>query len=123
MQLLVDEDLTKALQNRKNFCILEDERPSKSFLNLENSKRGYNEVILIKKENSEYNPNLPESNENTRYIVVKYHQGINDGFHKAFQKIYAKQDVDDSSEGIQDFLDSDNDTKPSEYLTNRTPYQ
>ena len=40
IQLLVDEDLTKALQNRKKFCILEDERPSKSFLNLENAKRG-----------------------------------------------------------------------------------
>ena len=35
IQLLVDEDLTKALQNRKNFRILEDERPRKSFLNLE----------------------------------------------------------------------------------------
>ena len=31
IQLLVDEDLTKALQNRKNLSILEDERPSKSF--------------------------------------------------------------------------------------------
>ena len=48
IQLLVDEDLTKALQNRKNFRILEDERPSKSFLNLENAKRGYNEVMLVK---------------------------------------------------------------------------
>ena len=38
IQLLVDEDLTKALQKRKNFHILEDERPSKSFLNLANSR-------------------------------------------------------------------------------------
>ena len=52
IQLLVDEDLTQALQYRKNFCILEDKRPSKSFLNLENAKRVYNEVMLIKKENS-----------------------------------------------------------------------
>ena len=52
IQLLVDEDLTKALQNRKNFRILEDERPSKAFLNHENTKRGYNEVMLVKKENS-----------------------------------------------------------------------
>ena len=37
IQLLFDEDLTQALQNRKNFRILEDERPSKSFLNLENA--------------------------------------------------------------------------------------
>ena len=56
IQLLVDEDLIQALQNRKYICILEDERPSKSFLNLENAKRGYNEVMLIKKENIDYNP-------------------------------------------------------------------
>ena len=49
IQFLVDEDLTKALQNRKNFRILEHERPSKSFLSLENTKRGYNEVMLVKK--------------------------------------------------------------------------
>ena len=66
IQLLVDEDLTQALQNRKNFRILEDERPSKSFLNLENAKRGYNEVMLIKK--------------------VTYRQGIIEEFNRAFQK-------------------------------------
>ena len=58
IQLLVVGDLTKALQNRKNFRILEDERPSKSFLNLENAKRGYNEVMLIKKKNPNYNLDL-----------------------------------------------------------------
>ena len=74
--------------------------------------------MLTKKKNSEYNPYLPEINENTRYIKIKDCQWINDEFHKAFQKIYAKQDVDDSSEAIQDFLDSGNDTRPSEYITN-----
>ena len=34
---LVDEDLAKDLKNRKNHNILEDERPSKAFLNLENA--------------------------------------------------------------------------------------
>ena len=61
IQLLVDEDLTKALQNRKNFRILEDERPSKSFLNLENTKSGYHEGILVKKENTEFNPSPRKS--------------------------------------------------------------
>ena len=36
---LVDEDIVKALKNRKNYNILEDDRPSKKFLNLENAKR------------------------------------------------------------------------------------
>ena len=36
---LVDEDVMNALKNRKNYNILEDERPCKAFLNLENAKR------------------------------------------------------------------------------------
>merc|ERR1712198_590053 len=105
IQLLTDEDVEKALQNRKNFRILEDERPTKSFLNLENAKRGYNEVMLIKKENTDFNPSLPESQDNLKHVEVKDRQGINDEFHRAFQKIYARQEnVDDSPEAIQDFL-------------------
>ena len=116
IQLLVDEDITKSLQNRKNFPILEDERPSKSFLNLDNAKRGYNKVMLVKKENTEFNPNLPESHDN---VEIKDRQGINDEFHRASQKIYAKQEnVDDSAEAIQDFLNSGNDTMPSVYISN-----
>ena len=108
IQLLVAEDLTKALQNRKNFCVLEDESLSKSFLNLENAERGYNEVMLVKKENTNYSLNLPENQENAKHIEVKDRQGNNDEFHKAFQKIFAKQEyVDD----IQDFLGSGNDTR------------
>ena len=119
IQLLVDEDVEKALQNRKNFRILEDERPTKSFLNLENAKRGYNEVMLIKKENTDFNPNLPESQDNLKHVEIKDRQGINDEFHRAFQKIYAKQEnVDDSTEAIQDFLNSGDDTLPSAYISN-----
>ena len=45
---LVDEDVMLALKNRKNYSILEDERPSKAFLNLENAKKGYNQFFLLK---------------------------------------------------------------------------
>ena len=49
----------------------------------------------------------------------KDRQGINDEFHRAFQKIYAKQEnVDDSTEAIQDFLNSGDDTLPSAYISN-----
>ena len=46
-------------------------------------------------------------------------QGIDDEFHQAFQKIYSKQEVDDSPEAIQEFLDSGGDTRPSEYLNSK----
>ena len=42
--------------------------------------------MLIKKENTNYNPNLPESDENVRYTEVTDRQGINEEFYKAFQK-------------------------------------
>ena len=93
-----------ALKNRKNYSILEDERPSKAFLNLENAKKGYNEVILLNKDNPNYDPTKAESNENPRLVPITDRQGINDEFHQAFQKIYSKQEVEDSSEAIQEFL-------------------
>ena len=40
-------------------------------------------------------------------------------FHKALQMIYSKQEVEDSSEAIQEFLDSGGETKPSEYLKSK----
>ena len=74
---------------------------------------------MLKKENTEFNPNLPESQDNPKQIEIKDRQGINDEFHRAFQKIYARQEtVDDSTEAIQDFLNSGNDTLPSEYISN-----
>mgnify|MGYP003336044648 CR=1 FL=1 len=116
---LVDEDVISALKNRKNYSILEDERLSKVFLNLENAKQGYNEVILLNKGNPIYDPTKAESNENPGLMPITDRIGINDEFHQAFQKIYSKQEVEDSSEAIQDFLDSGGDTKPSEYLQSK----
>ena len=49
---------------------------------------------------------MQESEENARHIEITDRQGINEEFHKSFQKIYAKQDVNDSSEAIQEILDS-----------------
>ena len=40
-----------------------NERPSKAFLNLENAKKGYNEVILLNKDNSNYDPTKAEREE------------------------------------------------------------
>ena len=75
-------------------------------------KKGYNEVIPLNKDNPNYDPTKAESKENSWLIPITDRQGINNEFHQAFQKIYSKQDVEDSSEAIQKFLDSDGDTKP-----------
>ena len=75
---LVDEDVMLALKNRKKYNILEDERPRKAFLNLENAKKGYNELTLLNKANPNYNPTKTESNENPRLTPITDRQGIND---------------------------------------------
>ena len=90
---LVDEDVAKAL---KNYCILEDERSSKAFLNLKNAKGDF----LLNKDNPNFDLTRDISEENPK-------------------KIYSKLDVDDSSEAIQEFLDSGGDTKPSENLKSK----
>ena len=76
MKELEEEDITKALKLRKKFSILEDERSSKAFLNLENTKQGYNKAILLNKSNPEYNPNLEESAANPKLIPVTDRGGI-----------------------------------------------
>ena len=50
MKDLEEEDIAKALKLRKNFSILEDERPSKSFLNLKNAKNGLYRGYYVKQE-------------------------------------------------------------------------
>ena len=119
MKDLEEEDIARALKLRKNFKILEDERPSKAFLNLQNAKRGYNEVILLNKTNPQFNPNLEESEANPKLIPITDREGISQEFHQAFTQIYKKQDVDDSEEAIQAFLESGGDTKPVEYLRSK----
>ena len=119
MKDLEEEDIARALKLRKNFKILEDERPSKAFLNLENAKRGYNEVILLNKNNPHFNPNLEESAENPKLVPVTDREGISQEFHQAFTQIYKKQEVDDNAEAIQEFIESGGDTKPMEYLRSK----
>ena len=84
---LVDEDVMLNIKDRKIYSILEDERPSKAFLNLENAKKVYDEVILLNKDNPNYAPTKAESNENSLFIPITDRQGINDEFHQGFQKI------------------------------------
>ena len=100
MQELQNAYVMQALKNRKNYSILEDERPSKAFLNLENAKKGYSEVILLNKSNPNFDPSMAESDENLQLMPITDRQGINDEFHQAFQKIYSKQDVENSSKAI-----------------------
>ena len=87
MKELEEDHIAKALKLRKNISILEDERPSKAYLNLENAKRGYNEAILLNKSNPEYIPNLEESATNSKLIPITDREGISQEFHQALTNL------------------------------------
>ena len=77
---LADEDVMLALKNRKRYSILEEERPRQAFLNLENAKNSYNEIIFLNKDNPNYDPTKAESNENLWLVPITDRQGINGEF-------------------------------------------
>ena len=60
-----------------------------------------------------------EISEHPKLMPITDLQSITNEFHSAFQKNYSKQDVDGSSEAVQEFLDSGGDTKPSKYLKSK----
>ena len=47
-------------------------------------------IILLNKNNPNYDPSREENKENPRLVPKMDHQSINDEFHNAFQKIYSK---------------------------------
>ena len=50
-----------SLSKKARFNLLENERPTKSFLSMENSKQGYSEITKLRIPNTLFNPLLPES--------------------------------------------------------------
>ena len=55
-----------ALSKKKDYMLLQDERPTKTFLNLENSKAGCSEVTKLRIRNPHFNETLPENATNKR---------------------------------------------------------
>ena len=60
---------------------------------------------MINKKNQDYDRNKEESKNIPKHATFTDHQGFNDEFNSAFQMNYKKQDIDDISEAIKDFLD------------------
>ena len=47
------------LSDDRNYNLLEDEKPSKRFLNMESGKGGYSNITLLKTKNPHFDPNEP----------------------------------------------------------------
>ena len=58
------------LSKKTNFNLLENERPSRSFLNMENSKMGYSEITKLLIPNPHYNNQLPQAADNMTHFTI-----------------------------------------------------
>ena len=114
-----DENIEIKLRSRKNFIYLQDEKPTKQFLSLENSKNSYNNVTVLKIPNENFDPNLPEGSQNLKTIQTTDRKKIQDKFRTDFQAIYAKQEIDNDENSIENFLNSYGDHLPYLKLKNR----
>ena len=109
-----------ALSKKKDYMLLQDERPTKTFLNLENSKAGYSEVTKLRIRNPHFNETLPENATNKRYYEITEPHQIRTEMHATFQHIYnAQANLQTTPDSINTFLCSDGDTEPLQELKRR----
>ena len=58
---LETKKLFDILSTKKNYLLLDDERPTKTFLNIESSKGGYSKITRLRIKNPNYDPNKTEN--------------------------------------------------------------
>ena len=104
------EHLSLDLKFKENFTLLEDEKPTKNFLNLESTKGGYNEITIWQEPTLNFDSNKEENLENIKYNVFRDQPLIRDKVSGQFQKFYDLQpNLKTSREELMKFFKSDQD--------------
>ena len=75
------------LSTKKNYLLLEDERPTKTFLNIESSKQGYSEITRLRIKNPNFDENKQEDATNKPFFEITNSNQINTELHTTFQDI------------------------------------
>ena len=102
----------------KNYSLLEDEKPSRSFLNMESGKGGYSNITLLRKPNPHYDCN--NHGQQMEYFHLTDGLCIRETVAYDFKKIYKSQEnIRSSMQDLDDFLNSDGDTMPKTHMTIR----
>ena len=87
--------------------LLENERPSKAFLTMENSKQGYSEITKLRIPNPHFNNLLPQSAANISHFTINDNDLIRYNMTAAFQTIFDKQpDLKNTTKDIIDYANS-----------------
>ena len=113
-----DEHLAKKWAKHKNFTILEDDHPTKAFIDIKSRQQVYHEIVKLKVESHDYNED--KSNNNPKVIEATDHKQIRKAFKVYFLNIYNEQHtVQPSKDDIKNFLEIDNNTSPWKIVNNR----
>ena len=116
-----EEDIRLILLKNENFRMFDDERSSKAFLTLENSKSQYNNNVSHLEVEDEVidNTTVPPTITKIKTTSTDPKKILME-FQKQFQAIYDLQpEVNGSEENIIEFFNSDGDNKPLEELFKR----
>ena len=108
-----EEDIRQILLKNENYRMFEDERSSKRFLTLENSKSSYNNNVSHLEVEEEIIDDSTTPPTKTKIKTTNTDpKKILEEFTRKFQSIYNLQpDVDGSEDNILKFLNSDGDKK------------
>ena len=75
--------------------------------------------MVLKIPNENFDPNLPEGGQNQKTIQTTDRRNIQEKFRHDLKAIYAKQEVDNDKNSIENFLNSQGDHLPYLKLKNR----
>merc|ERR1712215_482142 len=116
-----EEDIRQILLKNDNFRMFDDERSTKKFLTLENSKSSYNNNVShleVVDEITDYTT-VPPTITKVKTTTTDPKKILKE-FHKQYQAIYDLQpEVNRSEENIINFLNADGDNKPFDELFKR----
>ena len=73
------------LSKKANFNLLDNERASRSFLNMESSKMGYSEITKLRIPNPQFNNQQPQSAENMSHFTITNNDLVRYNMTTAFQ--------------------------------------
>ena len=114
-----EEELIEQAQKLAAFHLLNDELPSKAFINIESKKVGYHEIIKLEIPN----PNKPspkEPDKQASKISITEPEELRSTMKEFYQDIFNRQaHVKDSQKDLEDFLKNEEDPEPWKELLNR----
>ena len=120
LEAINNQKLQATLEKKAAFNLLDNEKPTKAFLNMENAKGGYSEITKLNIPNPNFNKDVAESLTNIKYFPITNGDAIREEARHSFQKIFDLQDnLNTNTNDIINYLNSDGDTGPMEALSNR----